>query len=447
MALAERTLNKGMLAPGEYIGEYVVIRCLGEGGCGSVYEGEHRVSGRRAAIKILHKELAGSPKMIMRFFREAEAVNRIKHPNIVEIYEVGTQLDGRPYLVMELLDGVNVRQLLAQRGRLLPEEVASLIKGLCSALHACHQAGFVHRDLKASNLMVAADLKDIKLLDFGIAKLLEPEHTSGTGLTSIGRKLGSPQSMAPEQFTGAEIDARTDVYALGVLMFSLLTGRSPFVSDNPAELELMHIQAAPPRPSQFIPLPPAIDQVILRCLAKSPDQRYESALACFAALSTAVHQTPAAEKHIYPAFGIYIEAKLPKERQWDDNVLDALLSAWDTAETMLRNAGYTIPLITSAALLAVSRLTGDERQQLTQRREACAMALQLRDLLDACLENTVAVAIVMHTDNVHIHGNSEEPSAGPLLQIEDWATPIAGDVCATAAAMAGIDDQPITRIN
>jgi len=254
------------LAAGTLVGEYRVRQALAIGGCGTVYAAEHRVLGRPAAVKILHRELAASPEMVERFVREARAVNLVNHPNIVDIYDFG-ELGGRqPYFVMELLEGQNLEKLIDERGRLPPEDVLEILEPICLALGAAHAVGVVHRDLKASNVFLASGRgrRKVKLLDFGIAKLVDPQ--AGDGLTSAGSRLGTPYAMAPEQIRGGTITPRADIYALGVLVFHMVTGSHPFESEDAAELERMHLSAPAPRPSARVPSSPALDAIVLRCL-------------------------------------------------------------------------------------------------------------------------------------------------------------------------------------
>src|SRR6266478_5793915 len=177
----------------------------------------------------LDGELAPSPEMVERFVREARVVNRIRHPNIVDIYEFGELDDKRPYFVMELLEGTSLASIVERRGRLSPAQALSYLEPVCDALRAAHAAGVVHRDLKASNVAVVkeGDPPRVKLLDFGIAKLVRTAPGE-RGLTAVGQRIGTPYAMAPEQIRGGAIDARVDIYALGVLLYQLLTGRYPF---------------------------------------------------------------------------------------------------------------------------------------------------------------------------------------------------------------------------
>src|SRR5688572_3395436 len=236
-------VERGRLEPGTLAGEYMLRTVLASGGHGTVYEAEHRVLGRRAAVKVLHPHLSVHEDMLQRFVREAQVVNKIGHPNIVDIYEFGMMPDGSPYSVMELLPGRTLSQLLKERGRLSPERAFSFLEPICGALGAAHRAGVVHRDLKASNVAVVSEGEQpqVKLLDFGIAKLIHLEPGQ-EGLTQVGQRLGTSQAMAPEQFRGGPIGPTTDIYALGVLLYQMLTGSYPFQAEDRLEVERMHLE-------------------------------------------------------------------------------------------------------------------------------------------------------------------------------------------------------------
>ena len=224
---------------------------------------------------MLRRQLAASPQMVARFVQEARAVNMIKHPNIVDIFEFDELPDGRPFYVMELLEGIDLRSILNERGRFPPGEVLEILEPVCSALQAAHDLGIVHRDLKASNIFIGnvGGKRVVKLLDFGIAKLMHPDAGEG-GLTVVGTRLGTSYTMAPEQIRGDGVDARTDIYALGVVLYHLLTGQYPFRAETMTDIERQHLEAPPPRPSQVAPVPPALDAVVLRCMEKTAERRF-----------------------------------------------------------------------------------------------------------------------------------------------------------------------------
>jgi serine/threonine-protein kinase len=223
------------LESGTSVGEHLVVGTLAIGGHGRVYVAEHRSTHRRVAIKVLRRDLVDSAEMVSRFLRETTAVSLIRHPGIVSILDTGTLQDGRPYYAMDLLGGRSLAAVIQDRAPLAAGEAAALLGPICEALGAAHAAGVVHRDLKASNVMVLseADPPVMRLLDFGVAKVHSPGESA---YTSVALRLGSAGARAPEQIRAEGVDARTDVYALGVLLYQLLTGRLPFVSGDPDDL-------------------------------------------------------------------------------------------------------------------------------------------------------------------------------------------------------------------
>jgi len=278
--------NAADLGTGALIGDYLVEEARAEGGFAVVYRATHLPTGRAAAVKLLHRLLATSTKALRRFRREVELVDRLDHPNIVDCYGFGVHTDGRPYLAMEWLDGRTLSEELAHRGPFAPSDAARAIAELCAPLEASHGVGVVHRDVKASNVIAvpAGHWYRLTLVDFGVAKLLDPDLGDGAALTSAGVRIGSAHAMAPEQILGGDVDARTDIYALGVLLYQLLTGRLPFVAESEAELEDQHLDAQPAPPSAHAKIPAALDAIAMRCLHKAPDHRPASAAALRALL-------------------------------------------------------------------------------------------------------------------------------------------------------------------
>ena len=260
------------------IGGYRVIKKIGEGGMGKVYIAEHELLGKKVAIKVLLPEHSQNPELVQRFFNEARAATRINHPGIVEIYDFGHDQDGSAYIVMEALRGESLGARLERERVLSPEATVRLVKHLAGALGEAHRQGIIHRDLKPDNIFVVPD-PDVpggertKILDFGIAKLAE--GTSAGVKTRAGVVIGTPTYMAPEQFRGAgEVDHRADIYALGAVVYEMLTGRPPFVADGLVGLMQMHMFEAPPPPRGLVPaISPALEQVVLRALAKRPEDR------------------------------------------------------------------------------------------------------------------------------------------------------------------------------
>ncbi|MCA9664508.1 MAG: protein kinase [Myxococcales bacterium] len=273
---------------GMTIGEYVVERFIAEGGMGVIYAGIHPVISKRVAIKVLNKRFAKDPKAVARFVLEARSVNQIGHHSIVDIFSIGELDDGRNYMVMELLDGLGLHQILPAVQRFSPGELVPLYEQLCDALAAAHAKGFIHRDLKPDNILVLRRPPRplIKILDFGIAKL-RGSAASGDN-TEVGTVLGTPEYMAPEQCRGLEVDARTDVYAMGVMLYELVTGRKPFFDQSAIRVLTMQIKEPPAPPSKLAPISKELERVILRSMAKDPAKRQQSANELFNELRAVV---------------------------------------------------------------------------------------------------------------------------------------------------------------
>ncbi len=263
---------------GRDLAPFRVVATLGRGAMGRVYAAEHVLLRRRVAIKVLEPQFAGDPETVARFVEEARAVNSIRHPNIVDITDFG-ELEGRPYYVMELLDGETLSSRIHRLGRLDPADAVAVGAQVASALAAAHDHGVVHRDLKPDNIFLCnhPDYPDrVKVLDFGVAKLLRRDAVDAPAQTAAGRVLGTPFYMSPEQSLGTAIDHRTDVYALGVVLFECLTGVVPF--DRPTSMQVLmaHINDAPPRMGALgHAVPEMLEDAVHRALAKQPGARFE----------------------------------------------------------------------------------------------------------------------------------------------------------------------------
>ncbi len=259
------------LPAGAKAGPWTVVKEIGRGGMGAVYAVVHEGIGKRAALKLIHRRLL-HPQHIARMLVEARVVNRVAHPNIVDIFETGSLPDGRAYIVMERLDGKTLAARVAE-GRLPPVEVIEILLQVCDALIAAHAHGVIHRDLKTDNVFLCdGDTPPrVKLLDWGIAKELE---TGSARQTSEGHVVGTPQYLAPEQARAGEVCDRTDVYSLGVMAYELLLEQLPFEAETSLEVMTMHLRSAPPPPHRLWPdIPPALDALLLAMLAKEPHAR------------------------------------------------------------------------------------------------------------------------------------------------------------------------------
>ena len=275
----------GDLALGEVIAgtPYTALKRLGRGGMGDVYEVAEGGRGPRYALKLLHAELCHRADVALRFQQEALIAARVDHPNVVRVFALGEAADGRPFLVMELLQGRDLRAELVHAGPLPVARALDLAAQALDGLAAAHAAGVVHRDVKLENLFLCAD-GALKVLDFGIAKITRED----AALTLPGAVVGTPRTMAPEQLTHADVDARADVYAIGLALYELLTGRGPFdeLRGLPHALHFAHCELPPPSPSSVArrPFASAVDDAILRALAKHPSARFQSAGEMAAAL-------------------------------------------------------------------------------------------------------------------------------------------------------------------
>jgi serine/threonine-protein kinase len=274
---------------------YRFVRKIGRGGMGEVVEAEHVALGKRVVVKLLHRSLASRPDLVDRMRLEAQALARLAHPNLVVVHDYGRTPEGRPYIVMEQLVGRTLREELRSRGRLPPAEAIELVRQTLSGLAAAHALGLVHRDVKLENLFVcdaAEGARTLKVLDFGIAKVLPAARSPGAPEplafpTEEGVAIGTPRFFAPEQARGQAVDARTDVYATGVVLYTLLAGRGPFDHLH-ALYELSQAQAdempAPPSHHAGVPLPEDLERAVLRAIAKRPEDRFQSAAAFSGAL-------------------------------------------------------------------------------------------------------------------------------------------------------------------
>lgn len=268
------------------LGKLRVIRVLGIGGMGAVYEVEHELTKHRRALKLLHPEFARNETVVARFLREASAAGRIGSPHIVESFDAGILETGEPYLLMEMLSGVSLAELIEERGSLPEERVVEIVGQACAGVQAAHDAGIVHRDIKPDNIFVTHG-GVVKILDFGISKF-DPSLTGDLGLTGDGAAMGTPFYMPPEQTQGAsEVDGRADVYALGVVLYEALTGQKPFFANSFPELVVKIYEGHFAPASSFVRITPLFDAVIARAMARTPSERFGSPLELARALRDA----------------------------------------------------------------------------------------------------------------------------------------------------------------
>ncbi|HUR13653.1 MAG TPA: Stk1 family PASTA domain-containing Ser/Thr kinase [Mycobacteriales bacterium] len=279
-------------------GRYALGEVLGRGGMAEVRRGTDTRLGRDVAIKVLRADLARDPAFHARFRREAQSAAGLDAPNVVAVYDTGEDEHGVPWIVMEHVEGRTLREVLGDEGRLLPQRALEIAVDICSALEVAHRAGIVHRDIKPANVMLTLR-GEVKVMDFGIARAAAGSESTMTQTEAV---IGTAAYLSPEQARGEHVDARSDLYSAGCLLYELLTGTPPFVGDSPVAVAYQHVREAPVPPSRYVDgLSPDVDTVVLTAMAKSPAHRYTDADAM-------------REDLLRAAAGEPVEATLPDEQ-------------------------------------------------------------------------------------------------------------------------------------
>jgi serine/threonine-protein kinase len=295
-------------------GRYRLERTVGRGGMGRVYGAEHVGIARQVAIKVLDPQLVSDDGARKRFEREAQSTGRLRHANCVGVTDFGTMPDGSPYLAMELVEGATLDQILDEKTRLPVADAVRIMRHILRGLAHAHAQGLIHRDLKPANIMLVAEGGDplfAKLLDFGLARLVSG---GGDRLTQTGIICGTPRYMAPEQVMDRALDPRIDLYAASIIFFEMLTGRTPFDSDEAVKILRMHVQDEVPAVAAVAPdvaVPPALEKLLRKGLAKSPDDRPQTADEYLAALDRAVPATAPPAPSRKRSFRLRLPARLP----------------------------------------------------------------------------------------------------------------------------------------
>ncbi|MCW2517576.1 MAG: Serine/threonine protein kinase, partial [Mycobacterium sp.] len=266
-----------MTTPQHLSDRYELGEILGFGGMSEVHLARDVRLHRDVAVKVLRADLARDPSFYLRFRREAQNAAALNHPAIVAVYDTGeaeTATGPLPYIVMEYVDGVTLRDIVHNDGPIEPRRAIEIIADACQALNFSHQHGIIHRDVKPANIMMSK-AGAVKVMDFGIARAL---HDGGVSVTQTAAVIGTAQYLSPEQARGETVDARSDVYSLGCVLYEVLTGEPPFVGDSPVAVAYQHVREDPLPPSERNPdLSPELDAVVLKALAKNPDNRYQTA--------------------------------------------------------------------------------------------------------------------------------------------------------------------------
>ncbi len=411
---------------GQTLGTYVIERELGRGGMGSVWIGAHSLLGRRAAIKVLLPELSKHQDIVQRFFNEARAATAVKHAGIVEIYDFGWAPDGSAYIVMELLDGESLSSRMARQGRLPTAFALGVARQIAAALDAAHKAGVIHRDLKPDNVFLVPDPEvalgeRVKLLDFGIAKLTD-EQPGNLARTQTGAVMGTPYYMSPEQCRGAgQVDARSDLYALGCMLYEMLGGQVPFPGEGAGEIIGAHLHVAVPPLRALAPdVPAAIEALIMRLLAKRADDR--------------------------PATGEIVARELTELATGLRATLPAHLApgpASGTQGAVAREPGPPTTLGGAAAESAHLPVVDDD-----DVRDGWLDAVPLRRRVGvvvgagAVLIAGVAVAILLVTGGAGRHERAATPRSRPTRPWSPWPRPTPASSRATAASPPSRPSRP-----
>jgi len=298
--------NSQEFQPGMIIrNKYEILERIGIGGMGAVYRGRHVTFNELCAIKIVHDSIAGDKNFLQRFQTEAVVTRKLRHPNAVRVDDFDYTEDGRPFIVMELVEGRNIGEILQAEGPFQTSRAVRIATQTARALGAAHKLGFVHRDIKPANIILTTDehgQEIAKVLDFGIAKLRQAAGDAQAGMTMTGMVVGTPLYMSPEQFMGKkggeEIDGRTDLYSLGVVLYQMVTARLPFEGDTLYAVMMQHIEGNVRPPHELTPelcIPPSLSGVILKAIDKSREQRFQTAEEFIAALDQVAKEMPVSE--------------------------------------------------------------------------------------------------------------------------------------------------------
>ena len=362
---------------------------IGSGGMAEVYLADDLLLGREVAVKVLHAQFAADPAFIQRFRHEAQAAANLNHPNIVNIYDWGNEGD-QYYIVMEYVEGRDLKEILRSEGRLLPERAAEIAAEVCAALQFAHRGNLVHRDIKPHNIFIT-ELGQVKVMDFGIAR-----EGNGGGITQTGMVMGTPQYISPEQAQGLAVDGRSDIYSLGVVLYEILTGQLPFDDPNPVTVTYKQVREDPMPPSVIDPeIPATLEAIVMKAMSKNPANRFQNAQEMKADLlrfleGMPVSATPVLPEAAYAGTGA-TPAAAPSGRKWP----------WIAAAVIavLIIVGIVLALVLGGGggNVEVPNLQGMSEQQARSTLEG--LGLQLGEVEDQFIEEeTEKAGIVISQD-------------------------------------------------
>lgn len=378
------------IAAGSRIGDYEVLAEIARGSFGTVWRARQTSAGRIVALKVLHPDLAWSAEFAARFAREARALGAIRHPNVVELLELGQLSDGRPFFAMELVPGVNLATHIERHGAMTPAQALPVIEAICNAMAAAHSLGIIHRDIKPSNVMLGESDGEprIVLLDFGLAKILDGEDR---GLTESRAVLGTPSCMAPEQIRGQAVDERTDIYAIGALAYHLLTASPPFASATTLSVEYLHLYSRRPRPSSKVDISPEFDEVVTGAMSRDPRKRPQRVAEFMEAFRRVVNEsqpdpettTRSGQSPAPRLLLLYVDvfADADALEDPDDALIDAMESIIPRAEIRLQDDGFDRHHEVGSSAVYVKAAPSPELSRDAHRGDVLGLMRELARLL------------------------------------------------------------------
>ena len=349
---------------------YEIGETLGYGGMAEVHRGRDVRLGREVAVKVLRADLARDPSFQARFRREAQAAASLNHPAIVAVYDTGEEdvYGNQPYIVMEYVEGRTLRDVLKIEGRLMPRRAMEIVADVCAALDFSHRNGIVHRDVKPGNVMITRT-GAVKVMDFGIARAVADNAATVTQTAAV---IGTAQYLSPEQARGENVDARSDVYSTGVLLFELITGHPPFTGDSPVAVAYQHVRENPPPPSTINPdVPPELDAIVLKAMAKNPANRYQSAGEMRADLIRAINGRPVEAEPVMTADEVTTVLGGPRTGQYPAGYGTGVTGRPPTAPKKDRSPWFWVGIIAAALLViaagtfGIVQLLGGEGDEVT----------------------------------------------------------------------------------
>jgi eukaryotic-like serine/threonine-protein kinase len=397
---------------GQVIGRWAIEGEIATGGFGTVFEARHLDDQREAAIKLLHPRYASSPEMRARFAREIEVLRQAAHPNIVRLLDAGITAEGAPFLCMERLVGETLLARVERTGALPFDHVLAICQVVCDALATTHARGIVHRDINASNVFVCGVLDRVVLLDFGIAKRLDAAVQE---LTQSHETVGTPSWMSPEQIRGQRVDVRSDVYAVGALLFLILTGRPPFQDASPATVQYLHLHARRPYASDLVAVSRRVDDVLRRAMAIDPRARFADVLALRDAFHAAMRESGQQTPHTRDCVWLLLTVSRRAPSSLHPTLLNDLEAIVPAAERWLAERQFQVALDLGSTVIFMASATD------ATTPDALARALHSDLDLRATHHDQVSIGIAVQRGvGVFV---ADELRASPMTSLDAWPVP------------------------